>query len=516
MVLRSTNLVPLMSGSYKSRSNISDYQVSENVFPEINPEETDPVAPVTHYPREGKRPLSSPPAQGPGRGLFVLSNGALFTVVGSTLYYIDANWVFNKIGIIFDNVSTPVSMSDNGVTAVLVDGTTTGYTVTLNGNVFGLLNDPTGLFVGSRKVDFSDTYLAFAAPGTNEWYVSLSDQVNFNALAQANKDTTPDPIQTFAFNIRQAWLFGTKNTEVWYLAGSTPFPYQEWPNVFVPYGCAAPYSVVKADIDLFWISQNDQGDVIALKTNGYAAMAFSTRALEFEWTKYPTVADVIGSTFQQAGHTFITFTFPTADVTWAYDLATKQWHKRTWIDQNGVAHRERTTFYASVTPSGGYQPTIVGQDWQTGQIYALDSTYYTDNGTPIVCHKTFPHLVKDMHEVTTSAFVADFMTGGLVGTSEEEFQASGWSNGFSSGFGPRSGAIANPNNPALCMRYSKNGGGYFSNYRQKNLITSGHYRSMMRWRGLGMGRDWVFDLLWSYPGPSALQGAYVEQIEHSS
>jgi hypothetical protein len=441
-----------------------------------------------------------------------MSNGALYAVVGANLYYIDTAWEYQQVGYI-SNLTTPVSMSDNGVTAVLVDGTSYGYTITLGSNLFGILNDPSGLFVGSIRVDYSDTFLGFAAPGTNKWYVSLSNQVNFNDLVQANKDSTPDPIITFAFNIRQAWLLGTQSTEIWYLAGSTPFPYQAWPNILIPYGCVAPYSLVQSDVDLFWLSQNKRGEAIALKSNGLSVIAFSTRALEYEWSKYPVVSDVIGGTFQQAGHTFIIFHFPSANKTWGYDLATKQWHRRVYTDANGGSHRENVSFYASVGSQGGYPKTIVGQDWATGQLYALDPEVYTDNGMPIICRRTFPHVLKDMKEITHVSFVADFQTGEISGYGENNpVQGSPWSSAFSSAFGPYAQVSA----PALCMRYSNDGGNTWSNYRQKNLVSSGHYRSMMRWRGLGMARDRVYDLTWAYPGPAALQGAYLDPIEHGA
>lgn len=615
-MLRSQNLIPLTSGAYQSRSKLANYMICENLFPEINPEEAEPDAPTTHYPREGKRPLSAPPTAAPGRGVFTLSNGALFAVVGATLYHIDQDWKWRAVGSIsgqggmilsvglitvgaggapktYKNVSltttgagksataditvgaagsvssvlilnpglgfaagdalsaasgdiggvvgfsttakgvsaagsllgqqvtTPVSMSDNGNTGVLVDGTPNGWAINLVASAsfakdaFGPVIDPTGLFVGSRRVDFSDTFLAFAAPGTNEWYVSLSDQVVFNELVQANKDSTPDPIQTLAFNIRQMWLLGSRNSEVWYLAGSTPFPYQEWPNIFVPFGIAAPYSLVRADVDLFWISSNAQGRGIAVMTKGYGVEAISTRALEYEWSTYPTVADVVGGTFQQGGHTFVVFHFPTADVSWGYDLATKQWHKRTYIDQNGVVHREKTAFYASVGQSGGYRETIIGQDWQTGALYALDPKFYTDDGMPIVFRRSFPHQVQDLKEVTHVSFVADFETGEVDATTDVS-AGSPWSSAFSSAFGLIGTGVGLNAGPVLCMRISRDGGYSFGNYRQKGLVSAGNYRSMMRYRGLGMARDAVYELMWSFPGPSALQGAYLEPIVHGA
>jgi hypothetical protein len=512
-MIPSQTLIPLNSGAYQSRSKIANYQVCENLFPETNPQDTSPDVAVTHYPREGKRLLSGPPIFGPGRGIFALSNGALYAVVGQTVYFINPDFKWIALGNLLTSLTTPVSISDNGTTAVLVDNSPYGYTLTLSTNASAILIDPTGTFRGSIRVDYADTFFGFSVPGSNEWYVSLSNQAAFNALVVANKDSTPDPIQTFAFNLRQAWLLGTRHSEIWYLAGSTPFPYQEWPNVFVPYGCIAPYSLTQADVDLFWLSANSQGEIIAVKTSGYSVSAISTRALEYEWSTYPTCGDVIAGSFQLAGHTFIVFHFPSADKTWAYDLATTQWHQRTYTDGNGVAHREKTAFYAAIGKDGGYPQTIVGQDWSTGQLYALDTEYYTDNGQPIVCRRSFPHIVKDMHFLTPTSFVADFDTGEAVNTDElPGIPRSPWSSGFSDGFGP----LPYPNAPTLFMRSSRNGGGTFSNYRPKNLISSGHYRSMMRWRGLGMGRDWVFELMWAINGKTALQGAYVDVIEHAS
>lgn len=512
-MIKSQTLIPLTGGAYQSRNAIGDYEVAENVFMELNPQETDAPAPATHYPREGISALSSPPTAGKGRGVFTLSNGNLIAVVGPNVYFITQTWQFNLLGTI-GLQSTPVAIDDNGTTAILVDGTPNGYQIPITApNTLSALTDPTGTFMGSVNVSFSDTYLSFATPGTTDWNVTNPNSIVFNALQQASKDSKPDPIVVHIFNIRQAWLIGSRESEVWFLAGSTPFPYQAWPNVQVPYGCVAPYSLVQADIDLFWLSRNKQGQAIAVQTRGSSVEAISTRALEYEWSGYQNVSDCIGGTYQVAGHTFVIFHFPTADKSWGYDLSTKQWHRRTYIDQNGTSHREKVSFYASVGADAGYPKTIVGQDWQNGTLYAVSPQTYSDAGQPIVCRRSFPHQLADLREVTFSAFVADFATGNAPNLSEAgtPFSNSDWNGDFNLDFG---GAVITT--PALCMRYSKDGGKTWSNFRQKTLITSGHYRSMMRWRGLGMGRDWVFELLWVYPGPTALQGAYVDAVMHGS
>lgn len=516
-MIRSENLIALTSGAYKSRNKVGADSICENLFPELNPEDVNSPTPTTHYPREGLVPLSAPPTPGPGRGIFTTSTGQLLSVVGNTVYSIDQNWVHTALGTI-SSLSTPVKLDDNGSTAMLVDGVFgTGYQVTLSPLSMAAIVDPTGAFQGSQTVSFSDTFMAFATPGTNQWGVTNPNSITFNIFQIAAKDSYPDPIVTLAFNLRVMWLLGAQTSEVWYDAGTTPFPYQEWPNIFIPYGCAAPYSLVKADVALFWIARNEQGQSIAVTTKQYSVEAISTRALEYEWSTYPTVADCIGGTFQQAGHTFVIFHFPSANKTWAYDLSTRQWHARIYTDNNGKRHREKVSFYASVGPQGKFPVTIVGQDWATGQLYKMTPEAFDDAGQPIVMRRTFPHQVNDLKEMTLAAFIADFEAGSAPDIPPPIPPGSDFNLDFNDDFGPNGDTVFPPKGPGLFMRYSKDGGNTWSAYRQKNLIGSGDYRSMMRWRGLGMGRDWVFELMWVYPGKSALQGAYLAQVvEHGA
>jgi hypothetical protein len=285
-VLRPDNLIPLDSGAFQARGLIANDQICDNLYPEANPEESDPAHSMTHYPRPGLDPLT-PLAGGVGRGVFTMSNGNLYAVAGQNLYYLNSSFQPTLVGALVTPLNTPTSMSDNGTTGVLVDNSPLGYTVDLGSNQFNKLIDPTGTFTGATRVDYADTFLGFNVPGTNEWFASLSNQVAFNALNIASKSSYRDPIETLAFNIRQMWLIGSKSSEIWYLSGGSTtetFPYSEWPNIFVPYGTIAPYSLAQADIDLAWLSSNKNGQAIIVKTDGssYQVVAISTRALEYE------------------------------------------------------------------------------------------------------------------------------------------------------------------------------------------------------------------------------------------
>ena len=484
--------ISLLSGAYQSRNTIASVETCINLIPEINPDEIKSPEPVTHFPRPGLTSFGNALTVGPGRGVFISSRGQLFSVIGQTVYFINSVGVYFTIGQLLLTPplaapTTPVSFSDNGQTIVIVDGTVNGYTINMATFAFAVIVDPTGLFVGATRTDYADTFMAFNAPGTNEWYITLAGQVAFNILNQANKSSSPDPIQTIGFNLRQMWLLGLLRSEVWYLSGAADFPYEEFPQTFIPYGCAAPYSLAQADDKLFWMSRNPQGQCIAVRTDGYAVVAISTRALEYEWSNYATVADCVSYSYQQAGHTYVVFHFPTANTSWAYDLSTKQWHRRTSIDANGNQNRELVSFSVFAYANN------IGQDWATGQLYYIDQNNYTDNGVTIYFERSFPHVIDEMEELTAVHFIADFETGETPNTGEGD-----------------------PIPPQLGLAISRDGGVTYGNTRWKQKVSAGHDRSMMRWRGLGMSRDFVFKLMWSYAGKSALQGAFIDIVEHGA
>src|SRR5690348_2580529 len=116
--------IPLTSGAYTAPSLIANAQESINIYPEANPQETNPPVPVTHYPRPGLTPLSSPPAPGIGRMLYTATDGELFAVIDQNVYHIhyEDGWTWHLLGSLLTPGTNPVLASDNGTSALLVDG----------------------------------------------------------------------------------------------------------------------------------------------------------------------------------------------------------------------------------------------------------------------------------------------------------------------------------------------------------------------------------------------------------
>lgn len=485
--------LPLTSGAYASESYIASAQRSINLYTEKNPQEIHAPFPTTHYVRPGLKLLGSPPQFGPGRMLYATTNGDLYAVVGQKVFYIDQNWNYNLLGALLADVSTPAYMSDNGANAFLVDGSAQGYTINLPTasvptRTLTQVADPN--FNGSDRVDFIDSYFIFNKRGTNEWYCSLSESTAFNALYVGVKTAWPDNVVCVVAIEREVWVFGPRKSEAWFNAGGTPFPFDILPGVIIEQGCAAKNSPAKMDTNVYWLSQSPEGARMVMRGNAQnVAQRISTHAIENEFLSYARVDDAIGSVYQIEGHSFYELHFPTADKTWTYDQATDQWMEDCSIDKNGVLHRARNTFTAYAYGMN------LALDWQTGQLYQIDPQTYYDNGLDIPLIRSWPHFTNELKYVTLASVTADVETGTRAGTGNQA---------------PTIPSVLPM--PTVSLRLSRNGGATYGNYRPKAGVSSGRYRSMMRWRGNGLARDWVIEISSTAAMCGALNGVYIEPI----
>lgn len=472
--------VALTGGAYSARSLIANAQRCCNLFGEKNPKGS--AAPMTYYPRAGLRFLlnaPTPPITYGSRGMYRSSNGAVYEVIDNKLYVT----TFTPTRILLGTVNTgttPVYMYDNGIVLVVVDGSEDGWTVILGTTTFAPIVD--AAFYGSDRVAYLDGYLIFNRPGTTQIYLSpfeWNGSTPFDALDIADKIGNPDELHTIIANAAQLWLIGATSTEVWYNAGGSDFPFARAPGVLIQHGTNAKQSVCQADISVFWISQDDQGQQIALQGIGYEVKRISTHAIEAEWNSYSTTADAIGFTYQFGGHTFIQWNFPTADKTWVFDLASGEWHEETWTDENGLEHRSRA---ARICFTYGQ---LWAADWATGVLYQVDPNYYQDNQGPIVYRRGFPHIVKDGKRNVYRKFMADMEAGNAPGLTSDV-------------------------QPPVFLRYSDTRGKSFGNPIQMTIGSTGQFDAWPTAWQLGMAVDRVFELFWSLPFKTALNGAYID------
>jgi hypothetical protein len=465
--------IPLLTGAYQARSVIASAQRCVNLFPEKNNEGE--TFPTTHYPTPGLRRLLQAEVE-PWRCLFVSSDNRLFGVCGVKVYQIREDWTLNHLGDIETRL-TPCSMEDNGVQILLVDGSVNGYTITLGDLKFARVSNDA--FYGSTRIAEVDGYLVLNRPGTNQWYITLFSDVDFDSLDFASKIGHADKIVCIGVTRRNIFIFGDETTEVWTNTGGADFTFSRIPGAFIQFGCAAPYSLTEADGSLYWVSKAPQGDCMVLRTSNYDRERISTFAIENELQGYERVDDAIGYVQQMAGHYWYVLTFPTANKTWVYDLSTNQWHERAYLAETGVFERHRANCFAFW--NGRH---VVG-DYKNGRLYEMDLDTYNDDGNEIRRIRSFPHMVEDGNRIAYRMFQAD-MEAGHPSSMEPETP------------------------PEIRLRFSDTKGNSWSQHISTTLGFRGQYGSIARWHRLGQARDRVFEISWSADCRTALNGAFID------
>lgn len=464
--------IALTGGAYSARSIIANAQLCSNLFPEVNPNQEDPPVPVTHYRTPGLLKLATAPS-GPCRAIYKSSNGLVFAVFGRDIYAVYSNYTFGLVGSMLGHVppdTSPVSISDNGIVCVAVNGgLNEGYVWNLDGTGFAIIGDPA--FFGANRVVVLDGWFVFNRIGTNQFYLSpnfWNGVTAFDGTQIASKTNAPDEILTLAMILGNLWLLGTYTTEIWYNAGNPDFPFARQPGVFVNHGCGARASVTESDVGIAWLGLDRQGKSVIFSGVAYEAQRISNHAVEAAIQSYPIVSDCTSFQYQQGGHTFAVFQFPTADKTWVYDFATKEWHQRT----SGAAEgRHRSNCCAEA-----YGLVLVG-DYLTGDLYSWDLNTGTDDGQTIVRRRRFPHLVSGANRLSYDAFIAD-MDVSLNWSGSAYLR---WSDDRGANFG-------------AAVPFPRNGSPLDS------LIL----------RRLGMARDRVFEVFWSFPEETALNGGFID------
>ena len=390
------------------------------------------------------------------------------------------------------NPVNPASTSSNnvgsGLTLTLTFGTGTGntgnYVVSGSQTVtsrtmyalnFSVLPNSDGAFSGATVVDIVDNYFVYNYPNTQQWAASNILSPITYGLSYASKFTGPDNLVSLICDHGQVYLLGENTSEVWADVGTFPFPFQRIPGSSSQQGIAAPFSIARLGNSFAYLSKNNRGQAEIVMMNGYFPTRISTHAVENTLVDQ-NISDAVAYTYQLEGHETYVISFPTLDLTWAYDVTTGLWHKWLWVDSNNVYHRHRTQCSAL------FQGVVLAGDWQNGQIYKLDLTNYTDNGDTIRRLRRAPHLVNDLQREYFEELQIQFQPGvGLTGITL-----------------PLNGEVVGAN-PQAMLRWSNDGGSTWSNEHWASIGLIGKYQNRIIWRRLGWSRDRIFEVVVTDP-----------------
>ena len=386
------------------------------------------------------------------RGLFTTTGGRCFAVGGYQVFELLSDGTATALGSLGSSAGR-VGMAQNSTYVFIVDGAD-GYTIALPSGVVALIPDAD--FYGSNTVSVIDEYGLFIRPGTGQFYISSPGGVDFDALDFATAEGAPDNLVAVIADHREAWLFGTHSTEVWFNSGDADFPFSRNNSAFLEVGTPAPHSVQRIGDYVMWLGQSAEGSGMVYINQGYQARRVSTAAVETAFDG-KSLESAEAWTYQDRGHWFYCLKVAGVDTTWCFDVTTNAWHERAEL-LDGAYTQSRVRCHAFA-----FGKHLVGSD--DGRVYWLSETANTNDGDPLVRDRVSPHYATPMLE---RVFHGTFEIDASAGDAPD-------------------GVV-----PLVSMRYSNDGGRTWNAWRTRELGRTGEFAKRVRWGANGA----AFDRVW--------------------
>lgn len=389
-------------------------------------------------------------------------DGVLYVVTATGLYSITAAGVVTSIGSVVmagDNVS----IATNSIHIAFVDGAK-GYYYSVSG---GLHEFSGNGWYPANTVTSQDGYLIFNRAGTGQFFFTGILDTSLDPLDFATAEGAPDDTIGLLSDQSSLWLFGEKSIEIWYNDGVTPWSRMH--GAYIETGIGAVHSAVQMANSIFFVGDNG----IVFRTQGYSLVRVSTHAVEYQFL----CGDISGAyaySYIDEGHHFYVLTIPAINRTCVYDSSTDLWHERS----HSVHGRHNGKCYARFT-----NKHLIG-NYNSGSIYKLSMSTYTDNNNPIIREATSPVIHANNNRATMWGFNLDVEDSGLDTIS---------------------GAA-----PKVSLQFSDDAGVSWSSPREKVFGTSTKKGRVVRWNSLGQFVHRKIKVKTSNSVPIVFGGAYAE------
>lgn len=420
--------------------------------------------------------------QGKPRGIFVDVKGDLYVVEDKEFVryrdFIDASGNPYReryvIGGIY-TTDTRVSIAENGLQMCVVDGPNL-YIYIYKDNTFKQYT-PDG-WLGSEIVKYYQGYFVFIEPDTQKYYISkLYDGTNIDALDFASAEDDPDNIIACEQAGGVLYMFGDRSIQTLANTGEADFPISNVSGGSSAVGCIAKYSIGVIANTVIWLGKDEVGYGIVYATGAGALSPtkISNFAVDSFIQSQTSLEKATAFTYQENGHNFYCLNFIDGDTTWCFDLDTKLWHERRYMQTNGQETRHRGEIHVV------WKNKHLVTDYEKSIIYHQSLDYYDDNSNPIRRFRRSPHLVGSELE---RLFFSEFKLDLEVGNHEID-------------------------NAQIYLRYSNDGGFTWSDLLKNDLGRKGDYSKRVIWRRLGSARDRVWEVSINDPIRFTLLNAYV-------
>ena len=431
---------------------------------------------ATLYPSPGFRTWLTATDIG-GRALFT-ENGRTYGVLGGGYYEVFRTATATRYAMVAQD-SNPAQIVTNGATgaqAFITSGT--------NGYLHNLLtNTVTQVLTGDAVMGgMLDGYFIAFNPATSKIRIStLNDGTTWDPTQFAQRSAAPDNWAAMLVNAPDIWLVGQKTGDVWYDAGTFPFPLAPRIGLSYKFGIVAPFTLAASGSSVMWLSSNNDGVGIVVRTRGYTPVPVSNAAVETAISAYQResiITDAEAFVYQQEGHTFYVLNFPSVPATWVYDIDENKWAERGyWKNNRYELWKPRVHTYAF-----GQHLTA---DRTSGQLSVMDVTIGIEaDGTAIRRERIAPGLLDEERQVPIRVLEVYLETG--LGT-----------------------ATGQGVDPQVMWSTSDDGGKTYGNERMVSAGKIGEYQRRVRMWRMGTPRDRVNKMVLSDPIPWRLIDAFI-------
>ena len=465
--------VGLVGPTYDQRSLPFNAQRSINLFPVFDQQGGKEVAALYGTPGLS---LFADIGAGPIRGEFRSGNGRMFAVSGTGLYEIDSSGDGTLLGSLFTSEGR-VTMAEGTTQLAICDGTKL-YSLTYSTDTFAQVTDA-DLPTSVGYVTNLDGYFIVNENASGRFYISsLNDVTAWVALDYATAESSPDKLSAPVNAVGQLWLFGERTTEIWANTGGSDFPFSRIAGAVMQVGVLAKNSILEIDNTVLWLGQDNFGNGIVYRANGFSPQRISTEPIEKRLQEPEDRAAIYAWAYQEEGHVFYVLSGDSLETSLVYDLTTGLWHERAFLNEYGNFEQHLGSCHVF-----SFNKHLVGSRVD-GKIYQMDMDLLDDAGDEIGRERVYTHLVDEMKRNRYNSLEIGLETG----------------VGLQSGQG---------SDPTVSLRLSKDGARTWSDAMTTSFGGVGQYRTKVKFRRLGIAEQMTFKIRITDPVKIAITGSYL-------
>lgn len=341
---------------------------------------------------------------GADRGADVMG-GLLYVVSGTKLWSVASDGTETDRGTITG--SARCVLANDGTTLLIATGSTL-YSYTVAG---GLTT------VGDASISDNPDSVAFLnshfilEQDDGQFLVSAAgDGTCYDALDYATAEGDGDGLKRVFAARELLFLFGERTTEVWYNSGRGRPPFDR--QFVLRTGIAGRYAVSQHNDVVYFLDDNK---VPKRFVNPSEIQSINTPALGEEFEGY-TVSDCIVQTTTLRNEDFAIFSFPTQDKTWAFHAPSQAWFEL----GSDIGGNDGDRFFGQTFIKAHGKNLCI--DHTSGEIFELDFSKYTHDGTSIKRQKDSVLLTSEMlerapDEIALNAIFGHYDTSGSASVS---------------------------------------------------------------------------------------------------